>query len=145
DCSTRPAPLAILRRHERARRLAERAVVVVRGGDLLRVQPRRLVPEHEALHPRPCAKRMYCAVAERHTAALKVSTLLTHAASARQSGVMDLEKVDADLRQATTRLPATDPSKTSMRRASAIALKVMPVKRADGVRVRTVRDRIVKV
>src|SRR5690606_20484762 len=58
---------------------------------------------------------------------------------------MDLEKVDADLRQATTRLPATDPSKTSMRRASAIALKLMPVKRADGVRVRTVRDGTVKL
>jgi len=58
---------------------------------------------------------------------------------------MDIEQVDVDLRTATLRLPATDPSKTAMRRISGIALKVMPVKRAPGVRVRTVRDGAARV
>ncbi|QNO37346.1 alpha/beta hydrolase [Protaetiibacter sp. SSC-01] len=53
---------------------------------------------------------------------------------------MDLEMVDVDLRSATRSLPRTDPSKAGMRRAAAVALKVMPVPRARGVRVRTSRE-----
>jgi len=53
---------------------------------------------------------------------------------------MEIEKVDVDLREATKRMPATDPSKASMRRMAALALRVMPVRRAAGVRVRTVRE-----
>lgn len=52
---------------------------------------------------------------------------------------MDIQQVDGDLREATLSAPAVDPRKTGMRRVSALALKVMPVKRAPGVRVRTVR------
>jgi acetyl esterase/lipase len=58
---------------------------------------------------------------------------------------MDIQLVDVDLREATARMPATDPSKPSMRRAAALALKVMPVKRARRVRVRTVREGTIKV
>jgi acetyl esterase/lipase len=58
---------------------------------------------------------------------------------------MDIQQVDVDLRDATARMPATDPSKASMRRLAGLALTVMPVKRARGVRVRTVREGAVKV
>ncbi len=58
---------------------------------------------------------------------------------------MDIQLVDVDLREATARMPATDPSKPSMRRAAALALKVMPVKRARRVRVRTVRGGTIKL
>ncbi len=58
---------------------------------------------------------------------------------------MQIEQVDVDLRAATTRLPAADPSRASMRRMAGLALKVMPVSRARGVRVRTVRQGSVKV
>jgi acetyl esterase/lipase len=58
---------------------------------------------------------------------------------------MDIQQVDVDLRDAAARMPATDPSKASMRRLAGLALTVMPVKRARGVRVRTVREGAVKV
>jgi acetyl esterase/lipase len=58
---------------------------------------------------------------------------------------MDIEQVDVDLREATLRLPSTDPTRASMRRISALALAVMPVKRAPGVRVRNVRDGAARV
>ncbi|RQP12977.1 MAG: alpha/beta hydrolase [Microbacteriaceae bacterium] len=58
---------------------------------------------------------------------------------------MDLERVDVDLRSATRTAPTADPTKPAVRRAAGVALSVMPVKRARGVRVRTLRAGAAKV
>ncbi len=52
---------------------------------------------------------------------------------------MDIDEVDPALREATLKLPATDPSKAWMRTVARVATRVMPVRRTDGVSVSTVR------
>jgi len=52
---------------------------------------------------------------------------------------MDIEAVDPDLREATLKLPKTDPSKAWVRTALRAATRVMPVPKIDGVTVDTVK------
>jgi len=50
---------------------------------------------------------------------------------------MDIAEVDPALREATTKLPAPDPSKALTRVFARVATRVMPVPKVDGVNVRT--------
>lgn len=52
---------------------------------------------------------------------------------------MDIEAVDPDLREATLKLPKTDPSKAWIRTALRAATRVMPVPKTEGMTVETVK------
>jgi acetyl esterase/lipase len=58
---------------------------------------------------------------------------------------MDIELVAPELREATLKLPRTDPGKTLVRLAIRIATRVMPVPRIDGVTVSTVKIGSVRI
>ncbi|QEO08922.1 alpha/beta hydrolase [Protaetiibacter larvae] len=58
---------------------------------------------------------------------------------------MDLALVDVDLRSTTAKLPVPDVSRAAVRRLARAATAVMPVTRAAGVRVETLRSRTARV
>lgn len=58
---------------------------------------------------------------------------------------MDIEAVDPALRQATLKLPRTDPSRKMVRAAIRAATRIMPVPKTEGVAVTTVKTASIRL